>query len=182
MQRLLVWLGLLILCIFSVYVIYIGTMNYKGYCFAQSKYLNEDEKIRVAVQDDLKKYPTNLYWKRQADGSVLKFVKPVQTIPYQDTNEFLKLNPQCCAISSVAGHAQGELHGSGFETKVTGVVSSFVAMNYLIRYTEMFNVVDVFVMKQDIPISNCGKPVRWFNPLNSTFDSIFLLIKNWKTL
>jgi hypothetical protein len=79
MKRLIAWLGLTALCLLIVGAIYIGALNYRGYCFAQNKYLKEDEKIRIALQDVLKNFPIDLYWKRSPDGTVRGGSKPLNS-------------------------------------------------------------------------------------------------------
>lgn len=153
--------------------IYIGRMNYTGYCFAEGKYLTDKEKVRVAVADVMKLYPPPVI-RTSVGPSTWNVDVPEKPIYYRDVDEFLALNPSCCAISYV--RKELESTGPRFSDKATGAMSSFVDMNYIVRYFDVDNVVQSTAVKGFLPISNCGKPVRWWDPLQSDLDFIYNLL------
>lgn len=159
------------------YGVYIARLSYSGYCFAEGRYLSDAEKVRVAVADVLKKYPPSVELrKHHPDAKIVGYLPPEKPIFYRDVDEFLALNPGCCAITL----RRKELEDSGarFEDKLTGTVSSFVGMDYWVLYWDDDNKEQAIKTEGYLPLSNCGKPVRWWTGLESYSEFIYRSIKH----
>lgn len=171
--RYLIILMMVLLMALLISCIYIGRMNYAGYCFSEGKYLTDEEKVRVAVADVLKLYPPPVI-RTPVEPDVWKLSYPERPIYYRDVDEFLALNPSCCAISQVRNEHEG--YRLGLLEKSSGKVTRFVDMNYAVRYFDAENKMQSIAVKGYLSISNCGKPVRWWEPLQSDLDFIYNLI------
>lgn len=128
-------LRLLILVLISgfAYGVYLALLSYAGYCHAVGKYLTDDEKIRVALVDLLKKYPPSVILrKHHPDATVLGYLPPENPIYYRDVDEFLALNPDCCKVNPTEKFMEGGT--LTLVEKLTGTATSVIEANYLVRY------------------------------------------------
>ena len=92
----LIWVSLAAVLAYVAYLGYLARLNYTGYCHAEGKYLTDGEKIRMAVADELKRYPPAI---SSAYVGGKKLPIAANPIHYQDVNDFLRLNPACCSVS-----------------------------------------------------------------------------------
>lgn len=76
-----------------LYLIFVGTMNYAGFCWDQKRYLSEEEKIRIAIKGINELDFVYIRDKGESDGS-----SNFDYIRYENVEEFLKKNPSCCRI------------------------------------------------------------------------------------
>jgi len=133
-------------------------MRYAGYCFEEQKTLSDNEKIRAVVSNVLKKYPPAVI--RTPVDNGWRVSAPDKPIYYKDVDEFLALNPGCCELTETRGPEEG---GPYFMERLTGTVSGYARIDYLVRYREN-DVVKSVQSKNHLPISNCGKPTRKWYP------------------
>ncbi len=165
-------LGLIFFLVTLVFIagIYIARLSYTGYCFSEGKYLSDQEKLRLVVVHVLKEYPPRLIVtyseedKRNHAGP-----RPSgKVIAYQDVDEFLLVNTPCCEVTK----ARKEYENSGptFMEKLTGTVSSFVGMDYWVRYWGDAGKAKSIKTLGFYPISNCGKPTRKWIPGEYFFE------------
>ncbi|HEX5803715.1 MAG TPA: hypothetical protein VFY24_11875 [Azospira sp.] len=134
-------------------------MSYAGYCFAEQKTLSDNEKIRALVDNVLKKSPPAVALKEIRPG-VPSYTVPSDPIRYEDVDEFLALNPGCCELTETRDPEEG---GPYFMERLTGTVSGYARIDYLVRYRED-GVVKSVPSKNHLPVSNCGKPTRKWYP------------------
>lgn len=171
-------LGLLIAC--GAYLGNLIRLNYLGYCLEAGRYLTDEEKIRMAVTDVLKRYPPAVYPALVGTEKLRIGRPPVSPIHYLDVDDFLRLNPTCCSVSFMyRGSESIELR---FLWRVAGAPSSFVNINYLVRYLNENNDPQSEKAKTIVPISNCGKPVHWWDPLHSDLFFIIQYLENLEML
>ena len=137
----------------SGYGVYVARLNYQGYCFAQEKYLTDDEKLRVAIADELRLYPPIVEVRKNGlnDG----YLKPKQPIYYRDVDEFLALNPGCCTLRLKRSPEEPVLL---FREWVTGAVTSFARITYQVRFLDKDNTPKTLEHTVYPPLSNCGVP------------------------
>lgn len=171
LKRALPYIALGVALAYGGHLGYLAQLNYTGYCHAEGKYLTDDEKIRGAVADVLKTYPRAVYLAGTREEELRIGRPPPKTIPYQDVDDFLRLNPACCSVTFVRRNSEGAT--PEFLARIVGAPSGFVNVNYVVRYWNTNNQAQSKEVKTSVPISNCGKPVHWWNPLHS--DSFFII-------
>jgi hypothetical protein len=166
---------------YGAYLAYLVRSTYTGYCHAAEKYLTDDEKIRVAIADVMKQYPPSVILrKHDADAAVEGYLPPENPIYYRDVDEFLAINRNCCSISIL--YKGPESFSAGFKEKVTGTMSGVLSVRYLVRYLTPIGTVQNILIVDQLPMSNCGKPVRWLNPLHSNLFFFIQFFKSKETL
>jgi cbb3-type cytochrome oxidase subunit 3 len=153
MRHLLRILLVLAFSIFVIYCAYFAYMNHKGYCFAQEKYLTDDEKIRVAIAHEIRRYPRT---ERYTDsGLLVEYLPPQNLIPYRDVDEFLTINPNCCQLRKKRNSEQPVLL---FREWTTGAVTSFASIAYQDRFLDEESNSKIILRTAYPALSNCGVP------------------------
>lgn len=171
--------ALIVLVALAGYLGYLARLTYSGYCHAQGKYLTDNEKIRVAVADVLTNYPPSVILrKHHPDAAIEGYLPPENPIFYRDVDDFLRLNPDCCNISHISLYKGGESTVPRFFERATGGVSSFFKVSYTVRYLDSSRTEKSNDATEYYALSNCGVPVRWWNPLYSEFYFIYQLLKH----
>lgn len=165
-------LGAVIAC--GAYLGYLARLTYNGYCHAERKYLTDEEKIRVAVADVIRKYPPPIMQIPVSYGWSLDI--PENPIYYRDVDDFLEQNPNCCFISRMSLNKGMDNTEPRFIERATGGVSAFVSMNYAVRYLDVSKTTKSVDVTGYLALSNCGIPVRWWNPLDSDFYFVYQLL------
>jgi hypothetical protein len=161
-------------------------LNYTGYCVAQRRYLTDEELIKKTVDVVLANYPRITYAydvvpkvgyevvtdrarccgegdRSRFDGS--KGGTPLnaeQLVPYQGTDEFFKVNPDCCVFARDGLY--GELGSTSLWSKITGYSAGFASAKFRVRYQDTAGQVQEKYSGWSANYSNCGKPV------NTVFD------------
>ncbi|MBU6462094.1 MAG: hypothetical protein KGK01_05595 [Bradyrhizobium sp.] len=109
-------------------------LNFTGYCYAEARYLNDDELTRIAIADALKHVPDT-----------------VGIVHYSSVEDVLAKNPDCCAV-----HRQ---HRGLFEDLLPGTwVRAFgwyiaaIEVAYRYRETPSLNYLDSFTL-----VNACGR-------------------------
>lgn len=134
-------------------------MSYMGYCFAQQRYLSDQEKIDRVVQEILNSYPPTLvhYEKNGTGQTVMKWINPEDPIYYDSVEDFLSVNGDCCVVTDIvkrdAGHVGDKIP---LIFKMSGKISDYVIVRYLVRYkTPGGNIVEE-KYDANYAVTNCG--------------------------
>lgn len=153
MRRLKFGLVFLIFGVAIAYLVHLARLVDSGYCFAAEKYLTEEEKIRVALVDLLKKYPPPVI-RTPVEPRVSSLSAPKNPIHYRDVDEFLSLNPDCCKVES----AELSMEGGKLTLleKLTGTATDIVVVNYLVRYRDDDNTERAIKTLESLRITSCG--------------------------
>ena len=120
-----------------------SALNYSGFCFAQGRYLTEQELIEIGARDEFRFYPPSHY-----PGFVAEVAKP---IPYNSFEEFVSRNPNCCSLTRTGrkGGAPTLIH------RLLGHFATFVRVEYSVEE----DVTDTpMTTVSYIAITNCGHP------------------------
>ena len=98
-------------CILTAFLLCVGlpaSMNYSGFCFAEGRYLSDEERIRLYLELSMR----NTY-RYQERGSI----KDYEYIKYSSVDEFLEKNPDCCGVNIKKGY---DLAPPRFLDRITG--------------------------------------------------------------
>jgi hypothetical protein len=156
MRRLIPWLLILALMSGLAYLGYLARLTYTGYCHAADKYLTDEEKIRVALGDLLKKYPPSVVRKPLREN-VWSISAPENPIYYRDVDEFLSLNPDCCKFTPPAVFRESDGRFTLVE-RLTGVATNLIEVKYWVRYLDKGNTMRAIKTTGYLYITSCGTP------------------------
>lgn len=152
----------------GVYLGYLGWLTTRGYCHAEGKYLTDEEKIRVALVDLLRKYPPAVVDKTVTAGQGRGRSAPVNPVRYRNVDEFLFLNPDCCKVRSVTYpelDVSPECIGShDLVDTLMGVATCAIEVTYLVRFKDEHEAVQSIKTTGWLHISNCGNPAKLWTP------------------
>jgi hypothetical protein len=119
----------LVLAFFTLW----GGLNISGYCFAKHSYLSDKEKIHIAVAYAFKRGFKGIH-------------------DYQDVEDFLANNPDCCSVSSNCP--------SGTEDGIDRALGKISSCVYVLEANSDVRSEDK--VTSAIAISNCGKVWSFF--------------------
>ncbi|MBD2611868.1 MAG: hypothetical protein RMY62_020225 [Nostoc sp. ZfuVER08] len=135
------------LTILSIYF----SFNYSGFCFAKMRYFSDYDKIKLAF-DSL----------NSAEQLRIKFAGKMQYhefIKYESFDEYIKENPDCCAINPPGGV---EAPPDSFLTRILGLHSGkYVQINFKVRYLDERGLQTSQEITSDFALENCGKVVSF---------------------
>jgi hypothetical protein len=160
----LMWLALAVVIGYGAYLAYLARLTYTGYCHAAEKYLTDDEKIRVALVDLLKKYPPAVI-RTAVEPNVFSMSTPNTPIFYRNVNDFLFQNPNCC---NVLFHTfpVPDTRPEAMPTLIavlTGTATRVVEVTYQTRFKDAQGAEQTIMTKGYLHINNCGKSAKpWF--------------------
>jgi len=126
-------------------------LNYSGYCITKGRYFSDEERIQIAINSVLRSYPPIM--ERRQSG-MLEFIKIENPIYYEDIEEFLELNENCCEVTT---HGK-EGYPRGLWNRLRGRTAVFVSVNYTVYYIDEDGIEREFKHSPYIAISNCGRP------------------------
>ncbi len=118
--------------------------SYFGFCHAEGRYLSDAEKIDIGIEAALASYPPPL---ARFDNH-----PPGYPIYYPSKEEFLRINPECCALTDSIREGQ---HVT-FWSRLKGTNSTYVTVNYLVRYRDDSGKDVAEPASTARAISNCG--------------------------
>jgi hypothetical protein len=185
-RRLLRWILFAVILVPASLLTGTAVLNYTGYCFEQSRYLTDDERIRSTVEVLLLTYPRITYAYDQLPkvgyevvedksrccglGDISKLDESKggvgfdarQLILYSDIKEFYAINPDCCQFARRGLY--GELVSiDELWPKITGYSAGFVSVKYRVRYRDEKGDARTKFSGWSANQTNCGRPV---SPLN----------------
>jgi hypothetical protein len=160
LNRLLVLIVIGSLITYGMYLGHLAQLSYKGYCHAAGKYLTDDEKIKIALFDLLKKYPPPVIQTPASYGWARD--TPKNPIYYHDVNSFLSLNPDCCKIKPAEAYTEGA--SITLIDNIFGAATNVIEVNYLVRFKDNDNMEQSIKTLDYLHITNCGTPGQPWSP------------------
>jgi hypothetical protein len=150
----------------TLFTAYSSVLNARGYCFERKKYLSSDEMMGVAIQDLLQRYPPSIELrKHHPDAVIFGYLPPDRPIRYDGIRDFLLKNPGCCKL--VKELTIDDRHPNNIE-QWTGVIFGYAVISYQVNYIDEEGLLKSASHIENIPISNCGKPQRWRDSVNTS--------------
>jgi hypothetical protein len=140
-------------------VLWYYSLNYRGYCHAEGRYLSDREKIEVGVKFLLDAvYPPSIpiYEIRNGERIYINNEIPTNPIAYANPEEFFAMNPDCCSFSLRSSQNEDVTTID----RLTGRLSGFASVAFLVRYRTAAGEEMSEPMRADPGISNCGQ--IWF--------------------
>ena len=144
------WLTTVCSTIVSVTTLYFG-LNYSKFCFKQMRYLSDKEKIQMAFnyQNNRERIPIE---------TVDKGTQYYRQIRYDNFEEFIQKNPNCCQVNPGGGY---DLPPANFLDRITGYNSGdAIVLNFEVRYLDDKGNQKSKIIKFENAPQNCGA-VRW---------------------
>jgi hypothetical protein len=130
-----------VLLILSVYF----SLNYSGFCFAEKRYLSNEEKIR-AVFD----------YQNSRDILPIENFPDPKHIKYKSFDEYIALYPDCCFVNPGGSY---EVPPAKFLDRILGYNSGdVVVINFKVRYLNENGLLKITKVRFDNYLQNCGKP------------------------
>jgi hypothetical protein len=124
--------------------VYFG-LNYSGFCFAEKRYLSNEEKIRAVF--DLQNSRDIL--------PIENFPDP-EHIKYKSFDEYIALYPECCSVNPGGPY---EVPPAKFLDRILGYDSGdVVVINFKVRYLNENGSLETAEVRFDNYLQNCGKP------------------------
>ena len=138
--------------IISVALFLCGALISSGFCMKKMRYLSSEERIRLAF--DSINSATELRVKIPGKG-----FEDRQFIGYSSFDEYLKKNPDCCAVNPPGG---SDLPPPSVFASMFGYHSGkYVRISYKIRYLDDNGNKLSRVIQIDQPQRNCGEVVTY---------------------
>ncbi|MDJ0597871.1 MAG: hypothetical protein QNJ37_03375 [Crocosphaera sp.] len=128
-------------------ITYFG-FNYSGFCFAQMRYLSDEEKIRRVFdyQNSRNTLPIENF-------SGVWYPKHIK---YNSFDEYIALYPDCCSVNPGGGY---EVPPAKFLDRIFGYDSRDIVVIYFqVRYLDENNSLKIGKKRFDNYLTNCGKP------------------------
>lgn len=127
-------------------------LNHSGFCFAQMRYLSDEEKIRLAFNsiNNAEKLAVQI-----KDGQTVYR----EHIPYKSFDEYFKENPDCCKIQPLEG---SKFAPPWFLERIFGFYSGeIIVTNFKVRYIDdegKRRIQEIHVAES---LENCGNIFSW---------------------
>ncbi len=110
-------------------------LNLAGFCYSQFKFYSDEELIRIGVNEAMKSYHQQIKrWGENIDKSsyqLRKLPRNTKFIKYASAEEFIKNNPNCCAIKRF--YRRGLFSGGSYLSALLFNYHVRVRVNGLIR-------------------------------------------------
>ncbi|MGL4619759.1 hypothetical protein [Chroococcidiopsis sp.] len=120
-------------------------LNYSGFCFAEMRYLSNEEKIR-AVFD----------YQNSRNRLPLDNLPDPKHIKYKSFDEHIALYPECCSVNPGSPY---EVPPTNFLDRIFGYDSGdVVVINFQVRYLDENGSLKTVSNRFDNYLQNCGKP------------------------
>ncbi len=127
-------------------------LNYSGFCFAQMRYLSDEEKLRLAFNSINNAEELAVEIK---DGKIVDR----EHIPYKSFDEYIKENPDCCKINPPGG---SDLPPPRFSDRIFGYHSGeLIVINFKVRYIDDEGKQRIKEIRIPKTLQNCGKRFSW---------------------
>ncbi len=132
---------------FIVLIAYFG-LNYSGFCFAKMRYLSDEEKIRSVFVSQNERTTISVYTPGKGTESY-------QHIKYKSFDEYLKENPDCCAVNPGPPY---ETPPARFLDRIFGYHSGDdVVIKFKVRYLDENSQQKSMETRFENNVQNCGK-------------------------
>lgn len=147
------------------------SMNYSGFCFGEWRYLSDEEKLNSAVTYVAAYGPMGSLERQKVTGIPYdgKHDYYQQQVPYESAEEFLRLNPDCCALRPKQEPLADGYHPTFWE-EITGQSNYVLRVNSVQRYritpidenrNEGVSYIKESKGRGLYPFGNCGMPSRF---------------------
>jgi hypothetical protein len=101
-------------------------MNIAGFCWAEKRFLSQDEAFELAIKSAFEHYPPEHYGHNGYDNTAPRIRMPIQ---YGTYDQFKSANPNCCKVVSNAA--------DGFKpdpiNRVLGHLAYFIEIKYRVE-------------------------------------------------
>ncbi|NEP80187.1 MAG: hypothetical protein F6K39_19680 [Okeania sp. SIO3B3] len=134
--------------LFALFLLYAG-LNYSGFCFAQMRYLSDEDKFRKEFER-VNKLETAFIRERQNNENG---GQRYERIKEESFEQFMESNPDCCTIRP-SGIASLWLRITGFHS------GEVIVMNSTVYYLDENGKRRSQESKRKIILQNCGQ--RWY--------------------
>lgn len=156
-----------------------AALNYSGYCFEQSRYLTDEERLRSAIEGVLSNYPNITYAYDELPKPGFEVVKdqsrccgegdmsrhdkskgghainPDSLVLYRDAQQFLDMNPACCSFDREGLY--GEVGSTGMWPKISGYSAGFTNVKFRVRYRDAQGRIQTKFSAESFNLTNCGR-------------------------
>jgi hypothetical protein len=125
-----------------------ASLNYSGFCFDKNRYLSDEEIFRMQF-DSLSKQKT-VPIKTKDKGT-----QRYEQVKYESFEQFMEMNPNCCAIDPGGPYEVGH---SYFFDRITGYDSGRVLVStFALRYLDENGEQKSQEITTEYVLQNCGK-------------------------
>jgi hypothetical protein len=134
----------------TVLIPYFG-LNYSGFCFAKMRYISDEEKFQSAFdfQNNRNKIFATIPGKKEQFYDYIK---------YENFDEYIKENPDCCSINSGGAYDLPRPH---FLDRIFGFdAGNAIVINFKARYLDENGKQRLKAYQVAHVVQNCGK-VKW---------------------
>jgi hypothetical protein len=138
------WSLLAVLCAAVFAVVWWPGRTYFGFCHAAGRYVTDAEKINAGIDAALANYPPPL--------AMFGNYPPKDPIHYESREEFLRVNPNCCALTNRIREGQRVT----FLSRLKGTNSTYVTVDYLVRFRDESGNVVSQPAGTARAVTNCG--------------------------
>ncbi|NEQ40081.1 MAG: hypothetical protein F6K40_29120 [Okeania sp. SIO3I5] len=130
---------------FALFMLYAG-LNYSGFCFAQMRYLSDEDKFRKVFERGNQQDTVFVNKGQNYENGGQRY----ERIKYESFEQFMESNPDCCTVRP-SGIASLWL-------RITGIHSGEVTvMNYPVYYLDENGERKSRESKRGIILQNCGQ-------------------------
>jgi hypothetical protein len=142
-----------------------GGLNYSGFCWAEKRWLSDEERIDAAIEHLI--YRDELYLEGAIAGE-----KVYKVIPYKSVSEFKQKNQNCCAVVYVSDLTHHPIldyilgYTSIWMPEISGIVTYLHNGKKHQVHTRISRGYDGWYL---VPMSNCGKILDYSKLLDTRF-------------
>jgi hypothetical protein len=146
------------LVIGSAFFIAKSIVDYNGeYCRETSRAMTNKDRIDAVVKWVISGYPpslSELTLSPEAYRDVYSGPRPKTFIPYTSQNEFMALNPDCCAVET----STPNVRKIRIMDRVSGRIAAYVRVRYRVRYVDESGTAREQIVEPYYAITTCGHP------------------------
>jgi hypothetical protein len=125
----------------------IAALNYSGFCVKKIRFVSDEEKVEMAINEIILRLQGDLIVPKQADGTRI-----LKSIRYKDIEDFKAVNKDCCELTMRASEGDSP----AVLCKITGSFSSYAHIKYIRRHLDVDGKVIVHPVNAYLHMSNCG--------------------------
>lgn len=137
------------------------SLNYSGFCFAQMRYLSNEEKFQSVFEAYIKN--------KKTEGTDNMKEKSHTSTEDKTFEEYVKKNPDCCKINPGGPY---DLPPPSFLDRITGYNSGdVIVMDFKKTYLDKNGKQKLKEYQAQYVMQNCGK-IKWRNYFVKKIDNI----------